>query len=365
VIYKPIYDLYNENFFQNIIDNTGIKSSFAAFKDTSIYERFYLNAAQFSANKSLTFNLLTQSKIFDEKKEVRPYSKFLNEVQEYGKVNNEVWLRVEYESGRRQAVATEQYIKMYDDRDLYPYWVWRGRMDDRERDAHKEMEGKVFRIGDPAGDKCLAPADWNCRCEPETVDDDYLVEHGLKPVNPDELKSILENNVDEQFRRNPLSGTLPNTGTYFEAMSSANKGNAGMFELPDPDTKKKLDGLAAKGVHHMAEVVDEWKEKYHVNKDGDVVFQNTKLFSNVRFTAKSLHAIQKHSRGFDNIPEAVSNPNEVWAMWDDAEKQLNSIRNYILFGSTSYIVQTNAGIITDAFAVAKGSLNKYRKGVIL
>jgi hypothetical protein len=231
------------------------------------------------------------------------------------------------------------------------------------------MEGLIFRIGDPEGDKMIPPNGWNCRCEPESVDDDYLIENSLKPAGPDQLKENLKENVNEQFRHNPTAGILPKTGSYFELMPNANYGSPEMFGLPDPKSKKKLDGLhatfAAKGVHQLANQVDEWKEQYHVNKDGDVVFQNTKTFSNVLFTAKSLHTIQKHARGFENIPDAVSNPNEIWNYWDDAEKQQKSVRNYIIFGSVSYVVQTVAGEITDAFAVNDRSINKYRKGVIL
>jgi SPP1 gp7 family putative phage head morphogenesis protein len=364
-IYKPVYDKYNEKFFSNIIEKTSIKSSFTAFKDTAIYERFMLNAAQFSAAKSVATTKLIQAEIFDENAVVRTYPKFKEKAEQVAETVNENWLRVEYESSRRQCVQSERFRRMYEDRDLYPYWQWRGRMDARERDAHREMEGKVFQIGDPEGDKCFSPADWNCRCEGEPVDGEYLEENGLQPVGPDELQEILKNNVDEQFQRSPLAGSLPNSGSYFEAMKSANQGNAEMFGMPDPESKKKLDGLAAKGVHHLAEIVDEWKDKYHVNKDGDVVFQNTKTFSNIRFTPKSLHTIQKHSRGFENIPDAVSSPDEIWNSWSDDKKQLKSIRNYIIFGDVNYVVQTLDGEITDAFAVNARSINKYRKGVIL
>lgn len=364
-IYKPVYDIYNEIFFSNIVDEMGIKASFTAFKDTSIYERFMLNAAQFSATKSNTFTQFVQSQIFDDTGKVRTYDKFREKAEEIVKPMNEVWLRVEYESGRRQCVQSERYLKMYADRDLYPYWQWRGRMDNREREAHVEMEGKIFHIGDPAGDKCFAPADWNCRCDSEPVDDDYLEEHGLQPVGPNELTSILKNNVAEQFQRSPVAGSLPNTGTYFESMKSANQGNAEIFGLPDIKSDKKLTGLAAKGVHHLVEVVADWKDQYHVNANGDIIFQNAKTFSNVRFTANSLHKIQKHSRGFDNIPDTVSSPDEIWNYWDDTGKQLNSVRNYIIFGQVNYVVQTVAGEITDAFTVNNRSLNKYRKGVIL
>jgi SPP1 gp7 family putative phage head morphogenesis protein len=328
-----------------------------------------LNAAQFSAAKSVATAKLIQAEVFDENKKVRTYPKFKEEAEKIAQTSNETWLRVEYESSRRQCIMSEEYRRMYEDRDLYPYWQYKGRMDDREREEHVEMEGKIFRIGDPEGDECFPPNDFNCRCETEAVDDSYLEENKLRPAGPDELKEFLNNNVDEQFQRSPAAGSLPNDGSYFEAMASANQGNAEMFGLPDPESNEKIDGLhatfAAKGVHQLAEQVDEWKNDYHVNKNGDVVFQNAKTFSNVRFTPKSLHAIQKHPRGFENIPDAVSNPDEIWNYWDDTKKQLNSVRNYIIFGSVSYVVQTVAGEITDAFAVNNRSLNKYRKGVIL
>jgi hypothetical protein len=324
-----------------------------------------LNAAQFSAAKSIATSKLIQAEVFDESKNVRNYSKFKEAAEKIAETSNETWLRVEYESARRQCVATEQYLRMYADRDLYPYWQYKGMMDGHEREEHVELEGKIFQIGDPEGDDCYPPIAWNCRCEPEAVDGDYLEEKGLKPVGPDELKEIRENNVDDQFLRSPAAGSLPNDGSYFEAMKSANQGNSEMFGMQDNESKNSVSGLAAKGVHHLSEIVDGWKDEYHVNKNGDIVFQNTKLFSNIRFTGKSLHAIQKHSRGFDNIPETVSNPAEVWSMWENPEKQLKSVRNYIIFGTVNYVVQTVAGEITDAFAVNQRSINKYRKGVIL
>lgn len=308
---------------------------------------------------------MIQSEVFDENHNIRTFPKFKEKAEQVAETINDNWLRVEYEAARRGCVASEQYRRMYDDRDLYPYWQYRGRMDAREREEHRELEGLIFRIGDPEGDKCMPQNGWNCRCEAESVDDDYLIENGLKPIGPDRLKEVLNNNVNEQFRHSPIDGILPKTGSYFELMPNANYGSPEMFGLPDPKKTKKLDGLAAKGTHHLAEIVDEWKREYHVDKNGDLVFQNTKLFSNVRFTAKSLHTIQKHSRGFDNIPETVMNPDEVWGTWDDPKKQLKSVRNYIIFGSTSFVVQTVAGEITDAFAVNNRSLTKYRKGVII
>jgi hypothetical protein len=260
----------------------------------------------------------------------------------------------------------EQFRQMMEDKELYPYWVYKGMMDDRERPEHVELEGKVFRIGDPEGDSCWPPNDWNCRCEGESVDDDYLGEKGLKPVTSEEINKFLDEDVDEQFRSNPaVDGSLPSTGSYFDVMGSANEGNAGMFGMDDIDDDTQLEGLAAKGLHYLLEIVDEWRSNEPVNKKGDIIFQNKELYSNVRFTSNSLHEVQKHSRGFENIPATVKKPDEVWSTWEDVNKQRVVLRNYIKFGKTSYVVQTRDGIVIDAFAVSNRAANKYRKGVIL
>jgi hypothetical protein len=206
----------------------------------------------------------------------------------------------------------------------------------------------------------------NCRCEGESVDDDYLGEKGLKPATSEEINKFLDEDVDEQFRSNPaVDGSLPSTGSYFDVMGSANEGNAGMFGMDDIDDDTQLEGLAAKGLHYLLEIVNDWRDNEPVNKKGDIIFQNKELFTNVRFTSNSLHVVQKHSRGFENIPAAVKQPDEVWSTWEDVNKQRVVLRNYIKFGKTSYVVQTRDGIVIDAFAVSNRAANKYRKGVIL
>jgi len=366
LIYKPVYQKYNEYFFENIIEETSIKAAFNALKDTSLIERFMLNAAQFSAAKSAAEAKLMQVEVFGKDGVVRTYPEFEKAAKQITDISQKTWLRVEYESQRRQCVMGEQFRQMMEDKDLYPYWIYKGVMDDRERPEHVELEGKVFRIGEPEGDDCFPPGDWNCRCEGEAVDDDYLDEKGLKPVSREEAKQLLEENVDEQFRSNPaIDGTMPSTGSYFEVLGSANDANAGMFGLDDIESDSELEGLAAKGLHHLLEVVHEWRKNEPVNKAGDIIFQHKPTLTNVRFTNNSLHTVQQHSRGFENIPATIKAPDEVWASWQDPGRQRVVLRNYIKFGKTSYVVQTRDGVIVDAFAESKRGANKYRKGVIV
>ena len=308
--------------------------------------------------------------MFDEEKKIKPYHKFKKDAKEITQIVDETWLRVENEMCKRQCVQSELFRQMKDDADLYPFWVYKGVMDDREREDHVELEDKVFKIGDPEGDACFPPNDWNCRCNGEAIDEDEVKDNEYKVLSNSEAKQFLDTDVDEQFRYNPANqGMMPNNGSYFKAMNSANSGNADLFDLPDIDSDKSLEGLStklmldAKGLHYLINLVHDWKEEYEVNKSGDIIFQCKALLSNIRFTNNSLHEIQKHSRGVENIPDTVENPDEVWSYWADPEKQLSVVRNYIKFGKSCYIVQVKDGKITDAFVIGRKQANKYRKGV--
>lgn len=330
-----------------------------------------LNTAQFSAAKSAAEGKLMQAQVFDEEGNVKSFSKFKKDATEISDISQETWLRVERDMCVRQAVQGESFRRMQDDSDLYPFWVYKGVMDDREREDHVELEDQVFRIGDPAGDACYPPNDWNCRCSGESIDEDEVGEKGYKVNSDSEASKLLEDNIDDQFRYNSaVQGTMPNTGSYFDAMGSANEGNTKLFHLGDVKSDNELEGLssifrAATGLHYMIDTIDEWRDDYHINKKGDVIFQNKELYSNIRFTNNSLHEIQKHSRGFENIPATVQHPDEVWGLWENEEKQLQVLKMYIKFGKVSYLVQTKDGIITDAFSVNNKQLNKYRKGILL
>ena len=80
---------------------------------------------------------------------------------------------------------------------------------------------------------------------------------------------------------------------------------------------------------------------------------------------KRQNKIQKHLKGFENIPKAIQSPNEVWSLWENKRHQRVVLRNYILFGKRNYIVSTRDGVATDAIAVTNTKTEQYRKGVIL
>ena len=145
-----------------------------------------------------------QSEVFDDDGNVKSFHQFRKDANDIQDIFQQQWLRVEYDTCKRSTIMGEQFRQMNEDKDLYPYWVYRGVMDDREREEHVEMEGKVFRIGDTDGDECFPPNDFNCRCEGEPVDDDYLASKNISVTSNAQAKELADENVDDQFRYRKL-----------------------------------------------------------------------------------------------------------------------------------------------------------------
>lgn len=370
LIYTPLYQIYTDTFFDSLVQETSMATAFAAFQDTAIYEKWMLNGAQFAAAKSAAENeLLKKAANMYEGDGIKGYHKYLPEAQEICKRSQQTWLRVEYDTNRGNAVSAAQWQRYVANQDLYPYWVYKGVMDARERPDHVALEGKVFKIGDPYGDSVQPKNNWNCRCDAVNVDGRYLEDNGVRAATEAESKELLEKFVDPQFRFNAYNqGTLPNQGhSYFEAMGNANEGNFGLFNLaPGRDQDKgNLEGLAATDLHKVVNYVNKWENKYHTRPNGDIVFQWRERYTNVTWNANSMHAVQSHQRGIENLPDTIQHPDEVWSKWANPEKQQVSERVYLKFGKTCYIVKTSGGVIEDAFAVSPTAADKYRKGVIL
>jgi hypothetical protein len=113
-------------------------------------------------------------------------------------------------------------------------------------------------------------------------------------------------------------------------------------------------------LHKFIEAWHIWQHEYHSDSLGNVVFQNQKLLTNIRFTNKSFHVIRNNLKGFENLPDTVMNPDECWSYWKDPHKQTDVYRNYI---KGQYVVSTLNGEIQNGYLV--DNISKYRKGVIV
>lgn len=230
-IYIPVFKEYLKTFWDIIKEQTNVQSDYDKFRDTGVYERWMLNAAQFSAAKDVAVNGMMKTVLFDDKGVRQSFSAFRNDCKAITDVTNDQWLRVEYDSGLRQAIAGQQFISYREDSDLYPYWQYLETTSDHPRDSHLELVGNIYRIGDADSDLVFPPSDWNCGCGSEQIDDQYLKDNGKSVRSNDEAKSDLENAVPPQFRFNSAdSGILPKSGhSYFQTLSSANEADGTLF----------------------------------------------------------------------------------------------------------------------------------------
>jgi len=231
LVHLASYFGYNKLFGEQLVENTEIKETFAAFESTAWFERLTLNVAQFSCAKDIAESKALQTLAL----EAKSFTDFKEQAEKIVNLNRDTWLRVEMDSVKRGAVMGEAFRSMQKDADLYPYWQYSGEVDDRERSEHLALEGLVFKIGDPEGDACYPPNDFNCRCRGVPIDKQELNESGKEVTKGEDIldeddKQTGEPYIDEKFRYCPADQTLPNTGGYFEVFSNINKLNYEDFE---------------------------------------------------------------------------------------------------------------------------------------
>ena len=132
----------------------------------------------------------------------------------------------------------------------------------------------------------------NCRCHSEPVDYDYIQEND-KTVSKGsdylDAKDPETGNpyIPEQFRYNPgIQGAMPNDSSYFEVLSSANKGNAKLFE--DDSNEQKLTNLKQK-------VNDLYEQKYEELKNMN---PNSKEWEKLRDETAAIKRYNARIKGF-------------------------------------------------------------------
>jgi hypothetical protein len=323
---------------------------------------YNLNAAQFAAGKALAEaellkNLASEfiSKISDKEAAKEAYIK---EAEQATDIIESTWLTTEIDAAEQQATSIEDFTNFSQNSDEYPYWQYLETTAEHPREEHLELVGNVYRIGDPESDALFPPNGWNCQCGTLPLTEDDLGER--TPQNPEQALSALDK-IDPAFRYNPAQqGMFPNEGhSYFEALPDANKANGKLFGITGNDVNPATR-LSAKGMHHMVNILNKWRDDYETDKHGNVVFHNKRTNAKVVFTNTAFHGIQRHTAGFEQIPGVVENASEIWAQWDDPKTQKKVKRNYLKDG---YCVQTVNGFVTDAFLIQ--DMDRWRHGIII
>lgn len=88
----------------------------------------------------------------------------------FGKFNR--WRHTEYANAVNSGMQASRYYSMKDRADALPYWRYETMEDGRVRQAHANLNNKVFRHDDPIWNTIYPPNGWRCRCYVTPIDDD-------------------------------------------------------------------------------------------------------------------------------------------------------------------------------------------------
>lgn len=170
------------------------------------------NVFAFSMAKSLTHMKAMADELTDENGEARSYGSFRQKVTQIDQEFNDNHLRTERNSALRIAEMTDkhEYLQKFE------WWEYRTVGDDRVRDKHKKLHGKVFHRDDPIWDKIYPPNDWGCRC---TV----IPSTKKTPSDYSEIKdSASKGAIKPYFRRNfaKSDSIFPSEHPYFREMQA-------------------------------------------------------------------------------------------------------------------------------------------------
>jgi SPP1 gp7 family putative phage head morphogenesis protein len=101
--------------------------------------------------------------------------------------------RIIYETNIRTAYAAGRYQQMTDMLDTHPYWMYRHGGSAKPREAHKALDGKVFRADDPFWDKHYPPNGWGCSCYVVALTEGDMKRRGLKLTRGSEIPETVFN----------------------------------------------------------------------------------------------------------------------------------------------------------------------------
>ena len=118
-----------------------------------------LNVAEFSATKDSALVNELNAMLRDAESFADFEEQAAGVLQQY----NENWLKAEYELAHSTALNTANYLRNMEVAGDFPYWEYSTVGDDRVREEHAALHGKMFLAGQMGA--FTPPNGWGCRCD--------------------------------------------------------------------------------------------------------------------------------------------------------------------------------------------------------
>lgn len=132
------------------------------------------------------------------KARVDSFEAFRQEAQPLLGKYNAAWLEAEYNHAVSASQNAANYLRQLDQAEDFPFWRYETVGDDRVRDAHANLDGKVFRLDDAEALRFYPPNGFNCRCEaiPTDEGDPETIEDAINAVGGEQWATMLKKGFD-------------------------------------------------------------------------------------------------------------------------------------------------------------------------
>jgi len=253
-------------------------------------------------------------------------------------------LRTEYDLAVATGQNSARYLNQLSEAAVFPYLQYQTAGDDKVREEHAVLDGKVFGINDPELSAIYPPNGFNCRCEMVQIDSDEAA--GIGITTGSEGKGLMGEAWDQMqkygFDRNPAE-----TGEIFDlnriyAQQLEQATTKDLYDLTFNDINLPMaDSLKATLKHHSIVISEMSQESILKAFDKVAVDINGKKFKVFQDYAQRPVGLQREtvigqtSGSFVSpqeqrhalwmyLREVVDKPDEVWLipLENNAYKQI-------------------------------------------
>ena len=286
------------------------------------------NIFAFSAAKSMTEFEEFSRLLVEDGERIPSFNQFKKKIQSLNIKFNERYLAAEYTSAIAQGQMASKWMDFLQNQDAGEYLEYRTAGDERVRQSHKILDGKVFHKDDEILKRIYPPNDWGCRCTMIQVD-------APSRRTPPSMFRQLEKSakIPKYFRNNVgMTGMVYMNGhPYFKGIGKMTQLKAMQnYNLWDPNriynTPKRLSENP--DPFRSMEEFDSWHErkiKTGNQQKNEFAIACEKLNGLKLTFDNDLHNRIKNSRKYLNekryqiipqLEDAINNPDEIWSLYD-------------------------------------------------
>ena len=303
-----------------------------------------LNLNRFGFNKSLA-KVAELNRQLDMSK---GYHDFYTRAQKTIGNFNVNYLRTEYNTAVAAAQNGSNMNQIIAEQDTFPYMIYQTAGDDKVRESHAALDGKVFNVKDKTARKLNPPNGHGCRCEFTQADEDDV--QGLDIISGAEGNALLG---DEYItmKKGGFNTNMADTGeiyklnsTYAKQLNGVNT-DTDQFNYKDAGLEssevlrarkrkkiKRIDKSPEELLKDFDAKAFEYKNKRYnqfLDFGKKAVLIERENFIKHTSLQKYLSPTQERNRIFVNVADVLKSPDEVYLLHaGDNYFKYNYIRHY-------------------------------------